>query len=76
MSQTQQGIIWIGLAVVMVFLFTDENFRNALFNRGNQKTTVSAPYTAAQLTSAFQISANTGLPGSTGSTKTGSVAVV
>lgn len=77
MNQTQQGILWIGLAVVLVFLFTDSNFRNALFNRGSGKITLSTPYTAAQLESAFQMSANTGLPANnSGSTKTGQVAIV
>jgi hypothetical protein len=75
MNQTQQGIVWIGLAVVLIFLFTDADFRNALFNRGSEKTTVSSPFTTAQLESAFQITASTGLPSSSNTGK-GTVTVV
>jgi hypothetical protein len=35
--------------VVVVFLFTDANFRNELFNRGAGATKVTVPFTASSI---------------------------
>jgi hypothetical protein len=58
--------------VVIVFLFTDANFRNKLFNRTGAGTTaasVTVPYTLAD------IIGSTGLPANT-STNTGTAKTV
>jgi hypothetical protein len=67
MNKTQQNILWLGLIIVGVFLFTDQTFRNKLFNRGAQKTSVNnqIPFT---LTDIF-----TGIP--KGTSKSGHVKV-
>lgn len=73
MNDTQTGIMWIGLAVVLVYLFTDANFRNLIFNRGSNKETVSTPYS---LTSIVTLAGESGLPQtSTGSSSTGATLV-
>ena len=33
MSKQQNMILWVGLGLVMLYLFTDVNFRNSLFGR-------------------------------------------
>jgi len=47
MSKQQQGILWLGLGIVLLFLFTDQAFRDKLFNRGTQKSTAqnTIPFT-------------------------------
>lgn len=40
MSKYQTYILWIGLAIVLIYLFTDSSVRNAIFGRG-----ASAPNT-------------------------------
>jgi hypothetical protein len=65
MNSTQEGIMWIGLMVVLVYLFTDAKFRDMIFNRGSEKTTVSAPYS---LTSIITLASNSGLPATSNST--------
>jgi hypothetical protein len=59
MNSTQENIMWIGLAVVLVYLFTDANFRDMIFNRGSKKETVSTPYS---LTSIITLAGQSGLP--------------
>lgn len=50
MNQSQKGILWIGVLVVLVFLFTDQSFRNRIFGRGAAKpASASVPFTAAQV---------------------------
>jgi hypothetical protein len=75
MTQTQQSILWIGILVVLVFLFTDQNFRNEIFNRGSSKTTAtSVPYTASQVfnlggnNNALLMDALSGIPSSSSGT--------
>lgn len=67
MNKTQTNILWLGLIIVGVFLFTDQTFRDKLFNRGAQKTDTKnkIPFT---LTDIF-----TGIP--KGTQKTGHVQV-
>jgi hypothetical protein len=70
-SKAQSAILWIGVMVVVVFLFTDANFRNKIFNRtstGTTAETVKVPYTLAD------IIGTTGLPSNT-SANTGTVKV-
>jgi hypothetical protein len=65
--------MWIGLAVVLVYLFTDASFRDMIFNRGSKKETVSTPYS---LTSIITLAGQSGLPQtSTGSTTSGATLV-
>lgn len=73
MNSTQENIMWIGLAVVLVYLFTDAKFRDMIFNRGNAKETVSTPYS---LTSIITLAGQSGLPTtSTGSSPSGATLV-
>jgi hypothetical protein len=60
MSRYQDLILWIGLGLVLVYLFTDANVRNTLFNRSGTKPTPTAALTLAD----FQ-----GLPSSVGNTQ-------
>jgi hypothetical protein len=50
MNGPQRNILWIGVIIVVVFLFSDQNFRNQIFKRG---TANAAPkttsYTLAQI---------------------------
>lgn len=39
MSKNQQLVVWIGLVIVVIYLFTDKTFRDSLFGRGNDATT-------------------------------------
>jgi hypothetical protein len=77
MTRYQQNILWIGIIVVLVFLFTDQNFRNKLFGRGTSKpVTTSVPYTAAQIfqmpnsTDKIILDAASGLPATSRQTVT------
>jgi hypothetical protein len=72
MTQAQQGILWVGILVVLVFLFTDQNFRNEIFNRGSSKAAATTvPYTASQIfnlggnNNALLMDALSGIPSST-----------
>lgn len=56
MTRQQQTILWIGLFLVIVYLFTDVNVRNLFFNRGSQKSPAT--------TSSFTVFS--GSPASTG----------
>lgn len=74
MNQQQKGILWIGVLVVLVFLFTDQSFRDKLFGRGSQKPAATVlPYTAAQIFSTSPqnqgiiLDALTALPANSGS---------
>jgi hypothetical protein len=50
MTQQQKGIIWIGVLVVLVFLFTDPTFRDKLFGRGASKPAATkAAFTTAEI---------------------------
>ena len=42
MNKQQNTILWIGLALVMLFLFTDANFRNTIFGRNQSGPAGSA----------------------------------
>jgi hypothetical protein len=77
MTQAQQGILWLGILVVLVFLFTDQNFRNEIFNRGSAKTAAtSVPYTASQIfnlggnNNTLLMDALSGIPSNSGTTAT------
>lgn len=62
MTQNQKGILWIGVLVVLIFLFTDQNFRNQIFGRGNAKPTVaSVPYSTASVLTSLTSPSNAGI---------------
>lgn len=68
MTSQQEGILWIGIAVVTVLLFTDQNFRDLIFNRGKNATN-GEPYTTSQITSQLSLVSTTAIPA--GSPNTG-----
>jgi len=82
MNQSQKAILWIGIAVVVVFLFGDAGFRNSLFGRGTAKTTAATNTTSQTGTDLYQLAQllgqSSGIPASspnTGTTPTGTTLV-
>lgn len=60
MTREQNMILWIGLALVGVYLFTDVTVRNMIFNRKAAPPTTTAALTLADFT---------GIPSSVGNTQ-------
>jgi hypothetical protein len=59
MSKQQEYILWIGIFLLLVYLFTDVNVRDLIFNRGSG---------AVSQTNTFAADIQAGLPSSTGNT--------
>lgn len=62
MNTQQEGILWIGIMVVMVYLFTDNKFRDLIFNRGSGAEKTTMPYTSADITTQLNLAESTALP--------------
>lgn len=60
MSKNQQLVVWIGLVIVVIYLFTDKTFRDSLFGRGSGQTTTGT--TNAFLTAMQTQIGSSGLP--------------
>jgi hypothetical protein len=62
MTDNQTAILWIGLILVLVYLFTDKSFSNTIFNRSTSGTP-NPP-----VTNAFLATLESGIPNSSAST--------
>jgi len=45
MTRQQSTILWIGLFLVVVYLFTDTSVRDVVFNRNQKNPTVTSSFT-------------------------------